>query len=185
MSYLNLIRIIFIAIFLALSGQAYAAIFEADDISKHFPKNFDIFERGKLSRVNKINGFKSVRTIYLSFTPGARISSSVIVTPAKLGLEKSFTRLEAGFNEKYQQIQKLGQRKRNQVINGQVSLEIEAAFQVVDHIFGREQNTYLYVIMRQIDDEIIQINARTPLDEWKTMPAKIRGLIDRVATVKG
>ena len=104
--------------------------------------------------MSKTNEFKRVSTTYLSFTSGSRISSSVIVTPAKLELEKSYARLEASFDDKYLQIQKLGHNKRHQVINGQVSLEIDAAFQIVDHTFWREQNTYLYVIMCQVDNEM-------------------------------
>ena len=71
---------------------------------------------------------------------------------------------------------------QRQTINGETSEYREAAFQIEDHIFGRKQATFLLIAARKKGGEIIELKARSPINEWQTTPIKIRALMNRITS---
>ena len=139
-------------------------------------------ERGSLTRRKTESGHKIISTGYLIVTPENQITSTVIVSPAIGSVNAGLVSLEARLKQEFPNLIKLGSKTQSKIIHGKVFETGETAFQVVDHIFGSEQKTFLFIILHKQRDEMIQIKARSPIDEWKTTPIKMRALLNRIVS---
>lgn len=163
-------------------SYAQVSILNAENLEWHFPEKFEEMERGNLTRRKTGSGHIIISTGYLIVTPENQITSTVIVSPAIGSVNAGFDSLEARLKEEFPNLIKLGNKTQSKIIHGKVFETVEAAFQVIDHIFGSEQKTFLFIILHKQDDEIIQIKASSPIDEWNTTPMKMRALLNRIVS---
>ena len=161
---------------------AQSSILNAENLEWYFPEAFAGMERGSLTRRKTEAGHKMINTSFLILSPEMRITSSVLVFPAVITLEHIINSSESTLKQRYPTLKKLGNKVQRQTINGEIFEYREAAFQIEDHIFGRKQATFMLIAARKKGDEIIELKARSPINEWQTTPIKIRALMNRITS---
>ena len=164
------------------STYAQSSILHAENLEWYFPEAFEGMERGSLTRRKTESGYKMINTSFSILSPEMRITSSVLVFPAIITPENLISSSEVTFKQRYPTLKKLGNKVQRQTINGETVEYREVAFQIEDHIFGRKQTTFLLIAARKIGDEIIEIKARSPINEWQITPIQIRALMNRIAS---
>lgn len=174
--------VLILSIVSASSIYAQSPILTAENLEGYFPEVLEGMERGSLTRRKTEAGHTMITTSFSILSPEMSITSTVLVFPAVITLEHSINSAAAALEQQYPTLKKLGNKVQRQTINGETFEYREAAFQIEGHIFGLKQTTFLLIAARKVGDEIIEIQARSPINEWQSTPIKIRALLNGIVS---